>query len=89
MTISIRTPAGRLVEQFGVQKLAHWSGRHRARVHAWLWPKSKGGTGGAVPLAVRSRIILAAEREDGIVLTHADFEPRTGETYLTDAGVAI
>lgn len=77
------TPAARLIKQFGVATLAGWTRRDRSRVHAWTWPKDRGGTGGLVPHAVRSSIIEGAAAK-GEVLTYADFEPQAGEAYLPD-----
>ena len=78
------TPADRLIEEFGVKRLANWSGRHASRVHAWAWPPERGGTGGVIPHSVRGKIIAGAAAELKAELTFADFEPRPGESYLLD-----
>jgi len=77
-----KTPADRLIEQFGVDRLATWTKRHRSRVHAWTWSTVKGGTGGVVPPRVRALIIEGAHRDLGAELAYADFEPKDGEVYL-------
>lgn len=77
-----RTPAERIVARFGVDRLAAWTRRHRSRVHAWTWPTSKGGTGGAIPLRLREAIIEGVKSELGEDLTYAEFEPQAGEAYL-------
>lgn len=85
MTSAIQTPAARLIARFSVQTLAKWTRRDRSRVHAWTWPKSRGGTGGVVPHPVRHLIIQGARVELNADLTYADFEPAAGEAYLTEA----
>jgi len=77
------TPAARIVGRFGVKTLAAWTGRHPSRVHAWTWPSSKGGTGGAIPNKARTKIIAGAKTL-GEELAFADFEPQAGEDYLPD-----
>lgn len=84
MDLTPSTPAARLIAEFGVDNLARWAKRDRTRVYAWTWAPSKGGTGGAVPLGARRGIILGVFADHGRALTHAEFEPRPGETYLTD-----
>lgn len=81
---SRETPAARIINRFGVKKIAEWTRRDRSRVHAWTWPKSRGGTGGVVPHAVRPAIIKGARADFGEVLGYADFEPMPGEAYLVD-----
>lgn len=82
MTFSVSTPAARMIARFSVQTLARWTRRDRSRVHAWTWPKSRGGTGGVVPHAVRPAIIQGALDDLQVVLAYADFEPIEGESYL-------
>lgn len=82
MTSEITTPAARMIGKFSVQTLARWTGRDRSRVHAWTWPKSKGGTGGVVPHGVRGAIITGARDEFKVEVAYADFEPQEGEAYL-------
>lgn len=79
---SAGTPAHRLIARFGVATLARWTGRHRSRIHAWTWPISRGGTGGAVPPRARLSIIRGALAERGKTLAYAEFEPLPGEHYL-------
>jgi hypothetical protein len=79
------TPAQRLIDRFGVKRLAAWSGRHQSRVWAWAWAPAKGGTGGVVPHRLRQRITEGALQEVGVRLTPADFEPADGEAYLFEA----
>lgn len=88
MTDTVATPASRLIARYGVQALSRWTGRDRSRVHAWTWPKSRGGTGGRVPHAVRPAIIEKAREELNDSLGYADFEPMAGEAYLPDAEAA-
>ena len=76
------TPAARIIDQFGVEALARWTGRHRSRIHAWTWSRERGGTGGVVPVALRAKIIASAQVERAVALSFADFEPREGESYL-------
>ena len=82
MTPDPTTPAARIIARFGVKRLSAWTGRHASRVHAWTWPRAKGGTGGAVPLACRPAIIAGAQDEMGETIAYADFEPVEGEAYL-------
>jgi hypothetical protein len=83
-----KTPAGRIVERFGVDALSRWTGRHRSRVHAWTWSTDKGGTGGAIPPRLRQKIIDAAREERGEALSFGDFEPQEGEAYLMEGSHA-
>ncbi len=76
------TPAARLIQRFGVPRLAAWTGRHRSRVHAWAWPTDRGGTGGVVPLRLRPAIIAGARADLGEALEHGEFELQPGERYL-------
>ncbi len=85
MTSNHPTPAGRFIARFGVQRLARWSQRDRSRVHAWAWPRAKGGTGGVIPHAVREKIISGAKCELNEDIGYSDFEPRLGEAYLQEA----
>ncbi|QYC10586.1 hypothetical protein [Brevundimonas nasdae] len=80
-----QTPAARLIERFSIQTLARWTRRDRSRVHAWTWPKSRGGTGGVVPHPVRPAIIQGAKDDLNVDLAYADFEPINGEAYLDAA----
>ena len=86
MTQTHKTPAERILAQFGVERLSAWTGRHRSRVHAWTWPTDKGGTGGAIPPRVRKAIIDRAASEMGVQIGFADFEPKPGEQYMMEAG---
>ncbi len=88
MTEKSLTPAQRIIARFGVETLARWTGRHRTRVHAWTWPSARGGTGGAIPIKVRQRIIEGARQDLGVTVEYREFEPRTGEVYLEVEGVA-
>lgn len=78
------TPAARIISRFGVKNISAWTRRDRSRVHAWTWPKSRGGTGGVIPHAVRPAIIEGAKAEFDEQLAYADFEPLPGETYLAE-----
>ena len=44
-------------------------------VYKWMWPKSKGGTGGLIPAQKQIQLIVAA-RQRGIMLTKDDFFPK-------------
>jgi hypothetical protein len=84
-----RTPAERIVARFGAERLALWTGRHKARVHAWTWSREKGGTGGVIPPLLRPLIIAGAQRDLGEEVPYAEFEPQDGEAYLlAQAGAA-
>lgn len=76
------TPAKRIIDLFGVKRVAAWTRRHTSRVHAWSWPEDQGGTGGVIPHKARLQIMMKAKEELGQELSFADFEPRDGETYL-------
>lgn len=82
MDAAPKTPADRIVTRFGVSRLAAWTKRHRSRIHAWTWPTDKGGTGGVVPVRLRSAIIEGAHVEMGQTITFAEFEPQDGEIYM-------
>lgn len=77
-------PAARLITRFGVKRLSAWTGRHPSRVHAWSWSTAKGGTGGVVPVRLRSAIIAGALKDCQAVVTPADFELAQGEAYAFD-----
>ena len=83
MTAASKTPATRIIARFGVPNLVKWTGRHRGRVHAWTWPRARGGTDGVVPHGVRALIISGAKTDLGVEVSFADFEPSAGERYLT------
>lgn len=78
------TPASRIIGRFGVKNISAWTRRDRSRVHAWTWPRSRGGTGGVIPHAVRPAIIRGAQTDFGEALAYADFEPMPGEAYLAE-----
>lgn len=80
------TPAERIIQRYGVKRLAAWTGRHPSRVHAWAWAPDKGGTGGVIPHPVRPKIIAGAARELGETVTYPEFEPQGEERYLHGAG---
>lgn len=83
-TLSAVTPAHRFLARFGRARLSRWAGRHPSRVTAWTWPRSRGGTGGVIPIDVRRAIIEGALAEVGVVVNYSDFEPARGETYLLE-----
>lgn len=82
------TPAARFIARYGVQRLSKWSRRDRSRIHAWTWPKSRGGTGGVIPHAVRDPIISGARDDLNEEIAFSDFEPREGESYLSECGAS-
>lgn len=82
---TITTPADRFISRFGVATLARWTRRNRSRVHAWAWPRGRGGTGGAIPHAVRAAIISGAKSELNEDVAYAEFEPMAGEGYHLEA----
>lgn len=82
MPDELTTPAARIIARFGVKRLSAWTGRHASRVHAWTWPRARGGTGGAVPLPCRPGIIAGALAELSEVVAYTEFEPVPGEAYL-------
>jgi hypothetical protein len=86
MTEQPKTPADRILSRFGVERIAAWTQRHRSRVHAWTWSTEKGGTGGAIPPRLRTKIIDGAKRDLGEDIAFAEFEPQADEQYLMGAG---
>lgn len=42
-------PARTVIAKIGVDKVAEITGKHVSRVYRWMYPKSRGGTGGLIP----------------------------------------
>jgi len=68
---ALRDSLLRLAEQTGVKSHK----RHLSAIYRWNLPESTGGTGGIIPRKAMPSI-LAAARNEGIVLTDADTDPR-------------
>lgn len=72
---TVMTQAERVIEKFGGPKnLARIIGRDVATVYKWMYPKTKGGTGGLIPTQALTEV-MAAARQQGIFLTTADLFP--------------
>ena len=68
--------AGRLakaLDRLGVPEMA----RTRTVVYRWTYPKSRGGTGGLIPLEALPAVIAAAKLE-GVLITPDDLYGRLG-----------
>lgn len=66
------TAAERVIKLFGgASRLADLTGIDNSSVYRWKYPKSKGGTDGAIPHANHARIITAANN-NGIKITRSD-----------------
>jgi hypothetical protein len=44
-------------------------------VYKWMWPRSRGGTGGLIPAQKQIQLMIAAKQR-GIILTKDDFFPK-------------
>lgn len=44
-------------------------------IYKWMWPMSKGGTGGLIPVRRQIELMVAAKQR-GIILTKDDFFPK-------------
>ncbi len=77
-----KTPAGRIVALFGgVDATAEAGGCSVKTIYRALAPSSKAGAGGRFSHAVQLRLIEAAAVK-GLVLTHSDFAPKSGEAFI-------
>ena len=72
-------PASTIIKQFGgVAKVAALCGVSGARVYAWTWPKTRGGTDGRIPQRYHAPLLREA-RERG-------FTDITAELLVLGAG---
>jgi len=69
-------PARSIVAKLGVDVIAAASCVHVSRVYRWMSPKSRGGTGGFIPIN-HIRPIISAAADRGIYLSADDFIPQT------------
>lgn len=67
-------PARTVIAKIGVDKVAEITGKHVSRVYRWMYPKSRGGTGGFIPQGDVPGLLRHA-RENGIELSAEDFLP--------------
>ena len=65
-------PARSVIGKLGVETVATVTGKHVSRVYRWMYPKSRGGTGGHIP-PEDAAAILDHARQEAIDLTPADF----------------
>lgn len=68
-------PARSVIQRLGgVALVATITGKSRSRVFRWMYPPSRGGTGGFIPNKDVPRL-LAYAQEHGIALSRVDFVP--------------
>lgn len=67
-------PARSVIAKLSIEKVAGITGKHVSRVYRWMYPKSRGGTGGLIPQA-DAAALLAYAQANGIDLSPADFFP--------------
>lgn len=83
------TQAERIVRKFGgpyrLAKLLSRIGKPRdiATIYRWMYPKSRGGTGGVIPARSLAELIHVA-RVEGVFLTASELDPRGGELSRAD-----
>ena len=65
-------PARSIIAKIGVATVAEVTGKHVSRVYRWMYPKSRGGTGGFIPQDEAQKLLGHAHRS-GIDLNPADF----------------
>lgn len=56
----------------GVGRAAQITGKHISRVYRWMYPASRGGTGGVIPHPEAMKLLEHA-KENSIPLTAEDF----------------
>jgi len=67
-------PARTVIAKIGTHRVAAITGKHVSRVYRWMYPKSRGGTGGLIPQADMPAL-LAYAIENQIDLSPAEFFP--------------
>lgn len=67
-------PARTVIGKIGTHRVAAITGKHVSRVYRWMYPKSRGGTGGLIPQADMPAL-LAYAVENMIDLSPAEFFP--------------
>jgi hypothetical protein len=66
-------PAKRIILRLGgVDAVAAVTGHHRSRVFRWMYPRSRGGTGGLIPQRTIPLLLKHAKKKK-IKLTAEDF----------------
>jgi hypothetical protein len=66
-------PAKTVISKIGgVEAAASITGKHVSRVYRWMYPRDKGGTGGAVPHEDATKLLEHA-KANGLPLAAADF----------------
>ena len=67
-------PARTVIGKIGTQRVAAITGKHVSRVYRWMYPKSRGGTGGLIPQSDMPALLTYA-LENQIDLSPAEFFP--------------
>jgi len=67
-------PARTVIGKIGTHRVAAVTGKHVSRVYRWMYPKSRGGTGGLIPQSDMPAL-LAYAIENQIDLSPAEFFP--------------
>lgn len=67
-------PARTVIGKIGTHRVAAITGKHVSRVYRWMYPKSRGGTGGLIPQSDMPAL-LAYALENQIDLSPAEFFP--------------
>lgn len=66
-------PARSIIAKFGgVEAVSAITGKHITRVYRWMYPKTRGGTGGLIPQAEAAKL-LAHAKSARIKASPADF----------------
>lgn len=65
-------PAKTILDRIGVDNAAKITGKHISRVYRWMYPASRGGTGGIIPHGDAIKL-LDHSRKQELGLTEADF----------------
>ena len=79
-----KTQAGRVITKFGglevfvkaLKSVGH--PRHSSTIRKWSYPKSREGRGGVIPTGALRDILMAA-RNEGVLLTKDDLDPRVSK----------
>lgn len=69
-------PAKSIIAKIGIDAVCDVTGKHVSRVYRWMYPKSRGGTGGLIPQS-DAPALLAYAKQNGIDLSPAEFFPES------------
>jgi hypothetical protein len=73
MSTEYLDPAKTVIERLGgVDKVSEITGKHRTRVFRWMYPQTRGGTGGLIPQR-QIPLLLDFANKNKICLAPSDF----------------